>query len=396
MKNARAINPNLPILIASSKGRGKIGRRSVARTTAKHGRTPNSGNPHQDGAFSHAIAYRLAINSTFLLNFLRDYLDMDFPEDRNVWLRPFKYLVAYEMEIRQAFKEAEATLDLAVIGSGLSEQADNTGHHDTVGALPTSPVEGRDKVNANDVEHLPHASTVDPSRAKAERDHIRCLIDFMDSDMQDIFEVKQQVSSQTLKEISFEHLWLLYRPGDLVYTVQSLEDRATYQAFRILHVTGGRPILDTSNDSRFNPLHSREFDGDSETEERLWDTIRSSPSEMSSFIIDCFSIDFDGSKLGPKSRRFAISTFPGKRGMDALELRPSFTFAQHEHLYREMVDRGRRFTQIADGTHKKYSGVTLRESRELIHSARFNHIIHDEEVLYPSTTSFLLALLRYC
>ena len=396
MKNERAINPNLPILIASSKGRGKIGRRSVALKNAKRGQTPSSGSPHQNEAFSHASVYRLAINSTFLLDFLGECTDMDFPEDRNVWLRPFKYLVAYEMEIRQAFKDAEATLSLAVTGSGLSDQADNTDYHGTVSGPSTSPVQGTEKVNAHTVEHMPHASTIDPSSAKAKRDQIRCLIDFMDSDMHDIFEVKHQVSSQTLEEVSFEHLWLLYRPGDLVYTIRSLEDRATYQAFRILHVTGGRPILDTSNHSRFNPLHHREFDGDSETEERLWDAIRSSPLEMTPFIIDCFSIDFDGSKLGPKSRRFAIPTFTGKRKMDALEVRPSFSFAQHERLYQEMVERGRRFTQIADSTHKKYSGATLRESRELIHSARFNHIIHDEEVLYPSTTSFLLALLTFC
>ena len=395
VKYERAINPNLPILIASSKGHGKIGRRSGARRTTKHGQTPASGNPHQNEVFSHNIAYRLAINSTFLLNLLGDCTDMDFPEDRNVWLRPFKYLVAYEKEIRQTFKEAEATLDLAVNGSGLSDQADNTGHHDTVSAPSTSPVQGRNKVNANAVEYMPHASTIDASRAKAERDHIRCLIDFMDSDMQDIFEVKHQVSSQTLEEVAFEHLWLLYRPGDLVYTIRTLENRATYQAFRILHVTGGRPILDISNNSKFNPINDRGFDGESETEEKIWDTIRSSPLDMTSFIIDCFSIDFDGSKLGPKSRRFIIPTFTGKRKMDALELRPSFTFAHHESLYQEMVERGRRFTQIADGTHKRYSGATLRESKELLYFAHYNHIIHDEEVLYPSTTSSLLPLLRH-
>lgn len=316
---------------------------------------------------------------------------MDFPEDRNVWLRPFKYLVAYEKEIRQAFKEAEATLNLAVIGSGLSDQADNTGHHGAVSAPSASAVQGKDKANANAVEHVPYDSTIDASRAKAERDQIRCLIDFMDSDMQDIFEVKHQVSSQTLKEVAFEHLWLLYRPGDLVYTIRSLEDRATYQAFRILHVTGGRPILDTSNRSKFDPLEDRDFDGESETERKIFDTIRNSALEITSFIIDCFSIDFDGSKLGPKSKRFVIPAFTGKRKIDALELRPSFTLAQHESLYQEMVERGRRFTQIADGTHKRYSGVTLRESKELMYSSRHNHIIHDEEVPDPSTITCLLA-----
>ena len=396
VKNERAINPNLPVLIASSKGRGKIGRRSVARRTTKHSQTPGSGNSHQNEAFSRDIPYRLAINSTLLLNLLGECTDMDFPEDRNVWLRPFKYLVAYEMEIREIFKEAKATLDLAVIGSGLSDQADDTGHDDPVSAPSPSPVLGRDKVDANAVEHMPHASTIDVSRAKAERDQIGCLIDFMDSDMQDIFEVKHQVSGKTLEELAFEHLWLLYRPGDLVYTFRSLEDRATYQAFRILHVTGGRPILDTSNHTKFSPIRNREIDDESESEERLLDSLRSSPLEMTSFIIDCFSIDFDGSKLGPKSRRFVIPAFTGKRKMDALELRPSFTFAQHESLYQEMVERGRRFTQIADGTHKRYSGATLRESNELMrYPSHYSHTIHDEEVLCPFTTNFLLALLAH-
>ena len=56
----------------------------------------------------------------------------------------------------------------------------------------------------------------------------------MDMDMQDIFDVKDKVAKRTLKEVAFEHLWLLYKPGDVVYTRKSPDEIGTYQAHRVL------------------------------------------------------------------------------------------------------------------------------------------------------------------
>ena len=383
VKNELTINPKSPTLIASSKGYGMVGRRANERRSTRHRGTPGDGSAkHQQGA-SFDLAYRLAINSKILLEVLGDCTGKDFPEDRNVWLRPFKYLVAYETEIRQALEDAEATINLVKADSDISDRPASGEDPNAMSTSFTTPTQAKSKDFTNVSNSMSRIGAIDAPLAKAERDQLRCLVDFMESDMQDIFEIKGQVASQTLEEIGFEHLWLLYRSGDLVYTMKSLEDSGIYQAFRVLHVTGGRPILDTLNKCGFNAIHDRNWEEDSDTEEKARDTIRGSPSDMTPLIIDCFSIEFDGSRLGPRCRRFVIPKFTGKRKVDALELCPSFSHPQHENIRRDLVRRGRRFTQLAIGTHKRYSGTTLRESRELweSHNYYWNYVIHDEEVL---------------
>lgn len=301
---------------------------------------------------------------------------MYFPEDSNVWLRPFKYLVAYEAEIKRALREAELKTDQLNVESRSSDLAVSI---QTDSEVATIPVHRRGEVDADDA--------IDVSSLIAERDQLRCLVDFMDSDMRDIFEVKRQVANQTLKEVAFEHLWLLYAPGDLVYTSETSEDTSTYQAYRVLHVTGGRPILDTLNSCRFDSINDRDWEDESETEEKARDTVRSSSSITTPLMIDCFSIDFDGNRLGPKSRRFVVPMFPGKRKVNMLEVYPSFSLSQHEKRRNQLIERGRKFTQLANGTHKKYSGMTVRETRELLEAgySYWNYTIHAEEVLRPPT-----------
>ena len=367
IKSEGAIDPKLPALIVSSKGHGRVGPRSRRRTVRENG-TPSASVSRQKEAPSFDVAYRLAVNSRVLLNLLGECTGVDFPEDRNVWLRPFKYLVAYEMEIRQALQEIE-------------ESVVQTSKHNQVSTPSAQLMQGNGDTNADTPGDRPYVSAIDTSHAQLQRDQLRCLVDFMDSDMQDIFDVKRQVDNQTLEEVAFEHLWLVFKPGDLVYTMQSLEDRSTYQAYRVLHITGGRSVLDTLNQSEFEPVENRSWDYESESEQRVCDSIRGSPSNITPVIIDCFYLDFDGNRLGPKSKKFLIPTFMGKRRLDALEVCPSFSFPQHERLHSALVERGRRFTQLAIRTHKKYSGTTLRESRELDDRHYMNYVIHEEEVL---------------
>ncbi|CAD6592025.1 MAG: hypothetical protein ASARMPRED_005917 [Alectoria sarmentosa] len=362
VKNERAIKPRMPTLIVSSNGHGRAGRRSNGRRSTKQNDATDSGdsNLREDASFD--SAYRLAINSRILLNLLGDFLGMNFPEDRNVWVRPFKYLVAYETEIREALQDTEATFDQAEARPKSSDLLSSTQNSNGVNTSGTKSMQERRAENANAAELAPQVSATDESRAKAERDQLRCLVNFMDTDMKDIFDVKRQVINQTLKEVAFENLWLLYRPGDLVYSTESPEESSEYQAYRVLHVTGGRPVLDTVNESGFRPVEDRSWDEESENEEKACDTIRGSPSNVTPFIIDCFSIDFDGSRLGPKSKRFVISTYSGKRKVDALEVHSEVMLDQAAAVahYRKAVEKWR--LKIGGGV---ISVPTVADSREV-------------------------------
>lgn len=393
VKNECGINLKLPSLIVLAKGHSGAERRSIGRKSTRQS-DPSEGGASRPGENPQfGLAQCVAINSRILLSLLRDCTGVEFPEDRNVLLRPFKYLVAYETEIRQALQDAEVLFDQVEAGSGSSDQTEPVQKSNGVSVLNTKYVQEGPEVRAGAANLAPHA--FDVSSAKAERDQLRCLVDFMDTDMQGIFEVKRQVAAQTLEDVAFEHLWLLYKPGDLVYSTSTPEDNSTYQAYRVLHVTGGRPILDTANNSHFDPAYSRTWEDESETEEKAQDVIRSSPPSVTSFIIDCFSLDYDGSRLGPKPRRFVIPKYSGKWKVNVFEVCPSFFHPQQDKLYRVLVERGRRFTQLANSTHKQYSGTTLRESRELWQSPLVrmgqlvNYVIYDEEVRNSSKVLFL-------
>ena len=388
VKGERAINPELPVLIVSSKGQGRVGRRPAGRSNTQDKVASSNGNLARREDPSFDIAYRLVINSRILLNLLGDCTGMDFPEDRNVWVRPFKYLVAFETEIRQALQDAESAFGQVEAGSRLPSQTDAFQSPIEVSTQGTSPSKHREEAKIDATTVSTHAGAVNRSRATAERDQLRCLVNFMDKDMQDIFDVKRQISNNTLEEIAFEHLWLLYSPDDLVYSFKTLGDTSTYQAYRVLHVTGGRLILDTTNASNTKPAYDRAWDDESKNEEKALDAIRSSPSNKTPFILDCFSIDSDGNRLGPKPRRIIIPTYSGKRKVQELEVCPSLLHPQHETVRQTMVERGQRFTQIAHGTHKRYSGSTLREGRELWEASlnSWNYVIHDEEVTHGSNT----------
>ncbi|KAL3428950.1 P-loop containing nucleoside triphosphate hydrolase protein [Aspergillus tetrazonus] len=216
------------------------------------------------------------------------------------------------------------------------------------------------------------------AQLKQEREELRCLVQFMDHDMRDIFEIKRAIQANTLREIAFEHLWQLYKPGDVVYrTVQ--DDDSRRQAFRVLHVTGGRVCFDTKKLSYFDPVNYRVWDSESEDERRCRDAVRRSSAQMTNFIIDCFYLESDGVRLAPRPKRFAITPYSGKRPIASLPLRPLQFDPQKELLEKQLVARGARFMEVAQGKHMEYHGNTIEESKNSQYRHR-NHRIEAFEV----------------
>ena len=201
-------------------------------------------------------------------------------------------------------------------------------------------------------------------RAKRERDELRCLVEFMDRDMQDIFDVKRQILNHTLKEISFEHLWQLYKPGDIVYNLDPQKYSSHYQAYRILNVTGGRMCFDRDNKTSFDAVRNREWDSESESETRCRDAVWGPNAEVTSFVIDCFHLDSDGARIGPRPKRFAIPRYMGTRSVFSLVLRPGIRDSEHQKVMDILIQRGARFVELASNAHKQYSGNSIREARQ--------------------------------
>ncbi|KAF4631372.1 hypothetical protein G7Y89_g6766 [Cudoniella acicularis] len=331
--------------------------------------------------------YRLAINSAYLLNVLGQCTGTSFPEDHNVLVRPFKYLVAYEAEIRDFLKEVEETCDQAEAKLEQSLKNDcgekNVENGPIVANMTGGEVTaGADaKIPTKSSKHDKENKLKDEARqAKRNRDELRCLVEFMDKDMCDIFDIKNKASSHTLKEVTFEHLWQLYKSGTVIYSSAQREDPRRCQAYRVLHVTGGRVCFDSGKKASFNAVADRNWDSESENEEKCRDTLKSSGPEITTFIIDCYLLDSDGYRVGPRAKRFAIPPYSGNRSILSFDVYPSEFDPKNEEIRRTLLERGSRFTNLVFGTHKKYSGTTLREAKQTITKIYLNFNIPEAEV----------------
>ncbi|OJD25473.1 hypothetical protein ACJ73_03157 [Blastomyces percursus] len=312
------------------------------------------------------IPFRLAVNSTYLLDVLSQFVGESFSASQNVFVRPFKYLVAYESDIRQCLKEAETAYDQAVFKLEETKQENPTTNvrnsSNRAGNTENKPEQHNPAhvVKDDDANNVRSAA----AQAKRERDELRCLVKFMDTDMHDIFEVKRRISDGDINEIAFEHLWLLFKPGDVVLNSSLEENRNCRQAYRILNISGGRAYFDSGYKAGFIGIMDYIGDSDSENEEKCRDAIKCSGMDSTCFVIDAFYIDFDGTKLGARSKRFAIPPYKGARPIAGLVPFPLLPGPESEQIQRTLIERGRRFVELVPGTHKKYSGSTVQEGNQ--------------------------------
>lgn len=326
----------------------------------------NNTEPNSDDADRLDIPFRLAINSTYLLDVLGQFVGESFSASQNVFVRPFKYLVAFESDIRQFLKETEIAYDQAVSKLGETTQESPA---TVVTITDEGNGEGENKSRHQSPAHVTQVDDVNNARIAAlrvrrERDELRCLVEFMDTDMHDIFDAKRRISNGDITEIAFEHLWLLFKPGDIVLSSSLDECHNSRQAYRVLNISGGRAYFDSGYKAAYIGLIDQIGDSDSENEEKCRDAIKCSGMDTTCFLIDAFYIDFDGNKLGPRSRRFAIAPYKGTKPINSLVPFPMLPGSESEQTQRTLIQRGRRFVQLVPGAHKKYSGTTVQEGNQ--------------------------------
>lgn len=273
---------------------------------------------------------RLAINSEVLLEMFKKWSVPEVSKSMNVLVWPFKYLIIHEQKIKEALKEAE---------EGYQKECSHEG----------SQLSGSTKSQ----EQLFKA---EPSKSKRMRDDLMCLVEFMNSDMHSIFETRNKIQNETLTDIGFDYLWLLFEPGDTVFETDSDHRSNPLQAYRVLSVTGGRFKFGQKEQpgrlmyDPYSPVDEDhvEFAG--------------SHSKMTPFIIDCASIDFDGRNFGPKGKKFVILPYIGEKSILSLEVYPANFHPDYDRKRIELVTRGKMFVKMANGAHKRYTGMCLRES----------------------------------
>ncbi|KAI1176622.1 hypothetical protein F4777DRAFT_577723 [Nemania sp. FL0916] len=272
---------------------------------------------------------RLRINSVPLLQALGSINSPnvgDFSRNSLVLLKPFRMLSYYSQRIKEMKEEFEtksaeamALQDMKALlwPSDTGEGGDNDGGKE---------FEESHKLTDGLGDHAKNSS----SASLVVVDHLKCLIEFIDNDMQ---SRTKYLDSKRCQKVFFSDLWYLFQPGVLVIGSDGK------QAYRILnmHSIGHRAI---------DPL--RKYYGRFEKEK-----------EEASITIKCVYLDYDGKQLGPVSKVFVISRFERQRAVTSLDIYPlrfhplqsrkttNNTALLNVGLKSSLINRGKMFLKVA-------------------------------------------------
>ena len=315
------------------------------------------------------------------------------------WIYPFKHIVVYEKQIRKTVellnewnvdgveaKNLSHILHMVIrdvirvlgpkrddveysdfyVSNVLQRRGDLSKHHSKVKqsspkvdeeeleddtkaeAAPTSisPADGPTTKVSEESNNALEESRYMCTCLKDARDHLQLLVNTMDSHLGSLLTLRKAIRDRALSKIRFEHLWHLFQPGDLVVT-----SRQPHQAYRVIHVSGGRPLLTNTviarqdNVSDAGPSFHRQ-------------------AQVSPFSIDCVRFDFDGEKFGPVQETISILEYEEDRLITKLDVYPMSYAEKEEELAKSLLDRGRRFAEYHEFKHRRYEGLSLSEPQE--------------------------------
>jgi len=339
----------------------------------KHQAETSSKPSYTDEELASRVPDRLAILDSVLLVEFKE-ITKPGPSvalSNNAVLRPFKPLILYETEFRQALaKRSKEYKDL--LAQKMERDASTPAEQgpESEGSTTEKASERADakstlgeangyKETTNGTEPVPNtvSSTSDPWAEAGQTSEgtknldvesleykireagrlmngLKCLVHFLHIDLKPIFDMRVAIEAGSLQEIAFEDLWHLYEPGT---TVISTDQR---QAYCVLNVTGGRPIRFSS--STYN----------------LEKKIATGVPRISDFTLDCMFIDCDGKEYGAVPKVIKISPYQDLRPITLLEVYP-LKFSPR--LESKLIQRGKKFVKLAGVAHKKYKGLSIKE-----------------------------------
>ncbi|KAI2463776.1 hypothetical protein F4781DRAFT_415455 [Annulohypoxylon bovei var. microspora] len=304
---------------------------------------------------------RIRVHSTILLAILNKILDPKFSENDTsiVMVRPFKALSFYQNQLRDWYNRLDSkfspridTTDITTRRTISSDTSGSVAHEtETIEKDIKTDVQVTGTMEPNDygpTEHNPiasHPSSTNGVQSKEDDEtmslaaftHLRCLLQLMDTTIVE----KQKYLRECCQRVSFVDLWHLFKPG-----VEVIEPGDKYmQCYKVLNVT--------------SPRHK--------VRPRYFYPFLRNKGKVGTVFIHCVYIDFDGSLLGPVSKRFDIAQYEGLREITSLPIYPLSLDKNNSSIRQTLIERGNKFLRVLQVGHMHYNGLTL-ESRDEVDS----------------------------
>ncbi|GKZ24015.1 hypothetical protein AbraIFM66951_010513 [Aspergillus brasiliensis] len=256
---------------------------------------------------------RIRINSSLLASVLKDIVPRIDQSAPFVVLRPYKILVGYDEEIRERHRQ------LAAKWRTKSE------HEELDDPTPLEP--GKEPIDSRQAFSA-----------------LECLVSFMDRHLRPVISRHRELLNYSTSSpptidptISFSNLWYLFHPGMQVVCWFTPEQSAPHiqptnrpSIWKVLQVSEGRPVLDSSYFGRVNP-----------------------------FIIRLYKFGYNGDRFGVLYRDFYLPHFSGERSIRSLGIVPTRFVNDYQTLHKKLLEQGKLFATFTTPQHRFYSGPTL-------------------------------------
>ena len=374
---------------------------------------------------------RIRINSKSIISILGqiDSANM-WNETPMVMLRPFKPLVYYDNQLRETFRRLEAqwgeaenaavedrsTKDSAAEGAdgAIKPRTKESGGESNADVAATDPPAEKAEVTDPPPEVSPASedkstdakTTTADNKPEDEKEagekeepedlsnslealrDLRCLIQFMDEDLQPVVD---RYSTNDCKTAPFSDMWFIFKPGDYVYVplgpkspsdvavditgkLWSIKPQDRIQdVYRVMSTADGRPNLRGKNP---------ELDSDN----------ISNATKVNSFTIIAYYVDYNGSKFGSLGLQFILKAYQGHRAITSLPFYPLRFAPNCEELKSKWIARGRSFLEFMTPKHKYFVGKSLIHRPSGIRAEGDNFPKHAENIDSEVVVDFFEAI----
>ncbi|KAK5634771.1 hypothetical protein RRF57_010484 [Xylaria bambusicola] len=330
--------------------------------------------------------HRVRIQSQPVLGHLTSLLNET--EQRSTprtFVRPFKSLVYFQPKMKEILATLEEKwADVEDLDESSSEKAgDETPEEvefvEAVDSKESAAAEGQPKDGSDDGDNDDAASMVSVDSNAEDLDTImdslealrdmRCYVNFVDNEIMPMYN---QYDGTTAERVKYDDLWSLFRVGDLICMPAAGETAGRYhEIWRIYRIELPKPEASFAQSGW----------------EFFMDDIQQNKKET--FNIFAYYIDHDGNNFGAVRHTFSISSFPGERLIESLEVFPIRYRHDYQQVLSSLKDTGRQFQKFLTDRHQSYNAWTLTRNPpfdtkvpedEILRDENNNHMRHPEFV----------------
>lgn len=177
---------------------------------------------------------------------------------------------------------------------------------------------------------------------KSRIDHLQCLHDFVQTDLAHLIGLRLKAREATLDYVSFDEVYHLFSPGDLLMGSNSGQD----QLYQVYAVTGGR-MRTKWPDSLYEFSDSME-------------TIKGAHSArgFTNVRLSCYIMAWDGNRIGPIHFVHEIQHFVGRRRITELPAYPLRFLKNPSEVQNALRIRGQNVVECSG--HRRYSAPSCQ------------------------------------